>query len=170
MSKTHTEDGQSEGEDVQTYTALDVGCPICNGELDPAGEQVPQSFDYHEVAVRCEDCGLRFTVEYRAIDISWQNPVQERHSAVSQGLMEPGEHEYTNANQYAPLPPIDALRSIDWPAECECGEHFTPNEVLAGPDAVETIEEEGDPSDGETPVLLECVACGEETIVYAGED
>lgn len=164
QTSRETVEQRGEGE---SYVKIDVKCPVCEGELWPDGEKIPQSFDYHEVAVVCDDCGLRFTVEYRAIDISWQNPVHEQHSAVSQGLIEASERDYCKKEMYPPLPPLEALKAVDWPIGCECGEVLTPNQVLAGPDAVETIEENADPSEDGTPVLLLCPVCEEETIVYA---
>ncbi|ERJ05089.1 hypothetical protein HLRTI_002888 [Halorhabdus tiamatea SARL4B] len=156
-------------QDEKTYSSINTGCPLCDGEVRTEGEQIPQSYDYHEVGMRCKACGFRFKIEYRAIDISWTGGAHEYHSAVSQGIIEPSEEQYSGTAELGPLPPAEALKAIDFPVECDCGEDLTPNHVVAGPDARETIEDSSETfNDDVTPVDLLCPMCEEETVVSAG--
>jgi len=133
-----------------TYPDFEPRCPLCHcSNWESTSESIPSSFERHSVHATCAECGTHCRIEYRAIDVSWLDGVDETHSAVSQGLIDPSPEEYLDEGMFGPLPDQAALEGFDWPLECHCGEHLTGNHIYSldenTADQTE-VDDEADPS------------------------
>jgi len=143
------------------YTSLEPQCPVCgNTKYSSTSEDAPHNVNSHYVNVTCARCHTSFTVEFRAIDVSWYGARDDQHSAVSQGLFTPNSWEYVEDSNYSGLPDRELLWELDWPHECDCGEWLTGNDILGDPDLLTEHGVTYDNPDNET-VLFQCVNCGE---------
>jgi hypothetical protein len=117
------------------YTHVEPCCPVCgNSRFSSVDEGTPQCFDAHFVYVTCANCHTALTIEYRAIDLSWTDGHDERHSAVSHGILTPTQTEYGDPLMDAPLPDPTLLERLDWPIHCEeCTERLTGNDLVTDP-------------------------------------
>lgn len=166
--ESHNHDQRTDERPQPTYTHLDPGCPVCaNLTFETTEEGVPNDFETHYVHVRCANCKTQLTIEYRAIDVFWYGGSDGQHSAVSQDLLTPTEHEYADENEYGALPDPDLLSSLDWPLTCDCGEGLTGNELVSDPTVLPDHDFDYDDPDCET-VLFRCVNCEATTSRHLG--
>jgi RNase P subunit RPR2 len=144
------------------YTHLEPSCPVCgNSQFSSTDEGIPHGYDAHYVHVTCANCHTVLTIEYRAIDLSWTDGHDERHSAVSHGLLTPTQTNYGDPLMDAPLPNTTVLRGLDWPYHCEeCTEPLTGNDLVAEPRDLAPDESEAAAS---PHVLFHCLNCDHRT-------
>jgi transcription elongation factor Elf1 len=160
---TSTSNSPTDSDDAHPpYTHLEPSCPVCgNSRFSSTDEGIPHGYDAHYVHVTCANCRTVLTIEYRAIDLSWTDGHDERHSAVSHGLLTPTQTTYGDPLLNAPLPDTTVLRGLDWPIHCEeCTEPLTGNDLLSEPPDRDTDDSE----EAEPPqALFECLTCGHRT-------
>lgn len=144
------------------FTTVEPECPLCGGRIKDTYEDTPVDLDSHYVNGSCEDCNLRVTIEYRAIDVSFETDValHARQSGVSHGLLSPSDRDYVESSEFEAFPSATELRSVDWPVECdECNETLPAN-------LIQEVDTESDP----TEAALTCPHCEyENTLTFEPE-
>jgi len=159
QNHNHDHDQNADDTPTPTYVSLDPSCPVCgNSKFESTEEGVPNGFDTHYVHVQCANCKTQTTIEYRAIDVFWHSGFDGQHSAVSQDLLTPNQHEYVDEAGYGALPDRDLLWSLDWPLKCDCGEWLTGNELVSDPTVLPEHDVDYNDPDNDT-VLFRCVNC-----------